>query len=54
MAALCLSLFLLVLANTVREAIDGIGGGVLWVALFVPAVMIGVVLLRVFWERRIR
>jgi len=47
-----LSVSLLVLANIAREVIDGIGGGILWFVLFVPSVMIGAVLLRVFWERR--
>ena len=52
LAALCLCVALLLLANVAREAIDGIGGGILWALLFVPSVMIGAVLLRVFWERR--
>lgn len=52
MAALCLSVALLVLANVARGAIDGLGGAILWFVLFAPAVMIGSVLLRVFWERR--
>ncbi len=52
LAALCLSVSLLVLANIARGAIDGIGGSILWIVLFVPSVMIGAVLLRVFWERR--
>ena len=52
LAALCLSVSLLVLANIARGAMDGIGGGILWLALFAPSVLIGSVLLRVFWERR--
>ena len=52
LAALCLFVSLLVLANIARETIAGIGGGILWVVLFVPSVMIGSVLLRIFWERR--
>ena len=51
-AALCLSVTLLLLANVARGAIDGAGGAILWFVLFVPSVMIGSVLLRVFWERR--
>ena len=52
LAALCLSLALLLLANVAREAIDGIEGRILWFVLFVPSVVIGGALLRVFWERR--
>ena len=52
LAALCACVALIFLANVAREAIDGIGGGLLWFILFVPSVMIGAVLLRVFWERR--
>ena len=52
LAALCLCIALILLANVARELIDGIGGGLLWFVLFIPSVMIGGVLLRVFWERR--
>ena len=52
MVALCLSVTLLTLAVVGREAIDGTGGAILWFVLFVPSVVIGSVLLRVFWEIR--
>ena len=51
-AALCLSIALLILANVARGAIASAGGAILWFALFVPSVMIGSVLLRIFWEKR--
>ena len=53
-AALCFSVSLLVLANVARETLDGFGGMLVWLVLFVLSVMIGSVLLRVFWERRRR
>ena len=52
LVALCLSLALLLLVSVAREIIDGVGGRVLWFVLFVPSVVIGGTLLRVFWERR--
>ena len=52
LAALCACAALLLLANVAREVVGGIGGGLLWFVLFVPSVMVGGVLLRVFWERR--
>ena len=51
-AALCLSVALLILANVARGAIAGAVGAILWFVLFIPSVMIGGVLLRIFWERR--
>ena len=39
-------------SQALRTEKSGFGGFVLWVALLVPAVMIGGVLLRVFWERK--
>ena len=52
LAALCVCLTLFVLANVARTTLDGFGGIVLWAVLFLPSVMIGSVVLRVFWDRR--
>lgn len=51
---LLLSVALLILASVAREAMSGVVGLLVWLVLFVPAVVLLAALLRVYWERKRR